>query len=359
MALGYLISLRILTGLGRWARIGGFGVLALVAQGAPPAPPTVDFKPPPWPDPPVPATASGAAATEGETASETAPAALPAANWLEAQVELARRGFSSGSIDGVLGPQTRAALVAYQGSVGLEPTGALDEPTRARLALTRAAWEEVELTEDDFAGLLPVSTTWLGKSQQEAMAHETVLERIAERAHAHPGLVKKLNPGFDWTQAAPGARVRLPAVAPVQVSSPLAHLHIRLADRVLQGRDVDGRLVVHFPVSIARDVAKRPVGELRITVVVPNPDYTFNPDVFPESEEARQLGRKLMIPPGPNNPVGLAWIGLDRPGYGIHGTPLPEQVGRTESHGCFRLANWDATTLLPLVRVGLPVLIEP
>jgi lipoprotein-anchoring transpeptidase ErfK/SrfK len=94
-------------------------------------------------------------------------------------------------------------------------------------------------------------------------------------------------------------------------------------------------------------------------VVVHDPNYTFDPAVFPESEEARNLGRKLIIPPGPNNPVGVAWIGLDRPGYGIHGTPNPEQVGRTESHGCFRLANWDARALLGLVRVGLPVVVEP
>jgi lipoprotein-anchoring transpeptidase ErfK/SrfK len=81
--------------------------------------------------------------------------------------------------------------------------------------------------------------------------------------------------------------------------------------------------------------------------------------VFPESEEARQLGRKLILPPGPNNPVGRAWIGLSLPGYGIHGTPDPEKVGRTESHGCFRLANWDAIALLGLVSIGLPVIVEP
>ena len=85
----------------------------------------------------------------------------------------------------------------------------------------------------------------------------------------------------------------------------------------------------------------------------------FDPAVFPESAEGKELGRRLIIPPGPNNPVGLAWIGLDRPGYGMHGTPDPEKVGRTESHGCFRLANWDAVALLGLVKIGMPVLVEP
>ena len=95
--------------------------------------------------------------------------------------------------------------------------------------------------------------------------------------------------------------------------------------------------------------AKGPLGELEVKVVVHDPNYTFDPEVFPESAEARQLGRKLILPPGPNNPVGVAWVGLDKPGYGIHGTPVHEQVGRTESHGCFRLANWNAEYLLKLV----------
>jgi len=118
-------------------------------------------------------------------------------------------------------------------------------------------------------------------------------------------------------------------------------------------------MIAHFPVSIARMAEKRPEGELHVTVVIPDPNYTFDPEVFPESEEGRQLGRKLVLPRGPNNPVGVAWIGLDRPGYGIHGTPLPELVGRTESHGCFRLANWDAKTLLELAWVGLSVVVDP
>lgn len=119
-------------------------------------------------------------------------------------------------------------------------------------------------------------------------------------------------------------------------------------------------LLAHFPCSIAQRVEKRPVGEeLHVAVVAPNPNYTFDPAVFPESAEAQEIGRKLILQPGPNNPVGTVWIGLDKPGYGIHGTPHPEAVGRTESHGCFRLANWNAEYLLKLVTVGTPVFVEP
>ena len=162
-----------------------------------------------------------------------------------------------------------------------------------------------------------------------------------------------------WDDLLPGVIIKVPAVEHVTVTGRLVRLHIRLAEHELEGTDETGRVILHFPVSIARNVEKRPVGELQVTVVAPDPNYTFDPDVFPESAEAKELGRKLIIPPGPNNPVGVAWIGLDRPGYGIHGTPDPEKVGRTESHGCFRLANWDARTLLDLAWSGLPLVVEP
>ena len=308
--------------------------------------PTLKFTPPPPIPPPPPA------------ADETGYPRI-VANLLEAQIALARRHISSGSIDGVPGAQTAAALTAFQEDTGLPPTGQLDSATRGRLILTSPAFATHLLTPDDFEGLLPLAPTWLGKSEQPSLAHESLLERLAERTHAHPNLLRRLNPSVVWENLAPGATLTLPAIGRTAPETAVAHLHVRLAARILQARDAEGRLVAHFPVSIAKKVDKRPVGALRITVVVPDPNYTFDPEVFPESAEAKELGRKLILQPGPNNPVGVAWIGLDRPGYGIHGTPSPEQVGRTESHGCFRLANWDARALLSFARPGLPVYVEP
>jgi lipoprotein-anchoring transpeptidase ErfK/SrfK len=137
-----------------------------------------------------------------------------------------------------------------------------------------------------------------------------------------------------------------------------AFLRIGLSSKTLQAFDANTNLLVHFPCSIAREMSKRPVGQLEVAVMVPDPDYRFDPKVFRESPEARRLKGALMLPPGPNNPVGTAWIGLNKPGYGIHGTPHPEEVGRTESHGCFRLSNWDADYLMQLVEIGTPVLVE-
>lgn len=278
---------------------------------------------------------------------------------LELQIALARRAYSSGSIDGVMGPQTRAALTAFQRANQLPPTGELDVATRHALVLDAPPLQTYVITSNDLARLQPVSPTWLGKSKQTALDYETILELVAERGHASPTLARKLNPGMNWTNVIAGTEVKLPAVDYPAPQQKAAFVVISLTEKRLQAFGTDTNLLAHFPCSIAARVEKRPAGELRVTAVAPNPDYTFNPELFAESAEARQLKTKLILPPGPNNPVGTAWISLDKPGYGMHGTPIPEQVGRTESHGCFRLANWNAEYLLQLVTIGMPVIVEP
>jgi len=301
--------------------------------------------------------------TDEEKPAEETPAAeseaRPVENMLEAQLELHRRGFSCGSIDGVRGSQTAAALRAFQRNHGLRETGDLDQATRELLLLTEPALGEHTFTAEELASVHPVPDTWVGKSELEKLGYGSALELAAERHRAHPKLLRQLNPDFDWDNALPGAVVQVPNIGTVLLDGTIARIHIRLAERALEATDADGKIIAFFPVSIAKMVEKRPVGELAIKVIISDPNYTFDPAVFPENAEAQTLGRKLVIAPGPNNPVGVAWIGLDRPGYGIHGTPDPEKVGRTESHGCFRLANWDARTLLALVEVGMPVTVEP
>lgn len=278
---------------------------------------------------------------------------------LEAQIALARQVFSAGSLDGVAGPQTRAALIAFQQAYVLNASGELDSATRDTLVLESPPLTTYIVTSNDLARLQPLGKTWLAKSEQTALDYETILELVAERGHASPNLIRRLNPTVNWTNVAVGAEVQIPEVEYPAPPTKAAFVVISLADRKLQAFDASTNLLAHFPCSIAAKFEKRPVGELHVTAIAPNPDYTFNPEVFPESEEARQLKTKLILPPGPNNPVGTAWISLDRPGYGMHGTPSPEQVGRTESHGCFRLANWNAEYLIKLVSVGMPVLVEP
>lgn len=279
----------------------------------------------------------------------------PVQNVLEAQVALARRGISPGSIDGVAGSQTREAISVFQETESLPMTGDLDADTRAALKLDAPLLTHYTVTTNDLDSLQPIGSTWLAKSEQSALAYETELELVSEKAHSSPFLIQRLNPGVDWQHISAGTELQIPDVQYPEPDGKAAFVVIHLSDRYLEAFDEQTNLMVHFPCSIARRVDKRPVGELHVIVIIQNPNYTVDPALFPESSELQQIGHKLILPPGPNNPVGVAWMGLDRPGYGMHGTPNPQEVGRTESHGCFRLANWDAAYLSQLVWIGMPV----
>ena len=283
----------------------------------------------------------------------------PAQNVFEAQLALARMGISPGSLDGVAGWRTRQALVAYQQKENLPVTGEPDTSTRGQLLLATPPFTNYTVTGDDLARLRSLGTTWLEKSQQDRLDYETILEMVAERAQSHPHLIQRLNPSVDWSNIVAATSLVIPNAERPAVREKAALARIHLEERILQVFGENTNLLGHFPCSIAAFAEKRPVGELHVATVALNPNYTFDPENFPESTEARQLNRKLILPPGPNNPVGTVWIGLDKPGYGIHGTPRPEQVGRAESHGCFRLANWNAEYFSQLVWVGMPVFVEP
>lgn len=284
----------------------------------------------------------------------------PALTIFEAQIALDRRGISSGSLDGKLGSQTHAAIRAFQHQSKLPETGELDDLTKTNLILDTQPFTNYIVSSNDLARLQPLSPTWLGKSQQTALDYETILELVAEKNHSHPDLIRRINPAVNWTNVPTGTVLQVPDVTVDDPPDKAAFARISLSEKVLEAFDSESNLLVHFPCSIAQRVEKRPVGELHVAVVAPNPNYTFDPDLFPEAPEAKdQPGVKLIIPPGPNNPVGTVWIGLDKTGYGIHGTPRPEDVGRTESHGCFRLANWNAERLLKLVWLEMPVYVDP
>jgi lipoprotein-anchoring transpeptidase ErfK/SrfK len=207
---------------------------------------------------------------------------------------------------------------------------------------------------EDAEGLVAVPESWVGKSRVAHLGYETVLERVAEQYHASENAVRRLNPQASWPHPRPGTPLVVPNPYPHRKGK-AARLVIQIVHQRVVAYGADGGVLAWFPCSIGGRVEKRPAGELQVVNCAENPDYVFDPALFVEDPEANSIRGKLFIPPGPNNPVGVAWIGLSLPGYGIHGTPKPQDIGKTQSHGCFRLANWNARKLLGMIQIGMPV----
>jgi len=277
---------------------------------------------------------------------------------LALQTFLDRQNFSPGCLDGKMGGRTRDAVRAWQMARGLPGTGEIDRDALRRLGEQDEAFTVHVVSEDERAALTFVPESWRERSQAPHLGYQTILEGVAERYHASEAAIRLLNPGVSWPDPPAGTSVVAPNPGP-SVKPTAGKIMIQLGRKRLLAYDARGRIVAVFPCSIAGNVEKRPVGELKVVNCASNPVYTFDPALFAEDPEASSIPQKLIIPSGPNNPVGVAWLSLDRPGYGIHGTPKPEDIGKTESHGCFRLANWNARKLLDMISIGTPVIVTP
>jgi lipoprotein-anchoring transpeptidase ErfK/SrfK len=273
------------------------------------------------------------------------------------QVALERIHFSCGFIDGDQGMRTQRMLRAYQASRDLPITGFLDQATRGAIGEPGEPFLSYVVTADDVASIMPKPTTWWAKSKVSRLGYNDIWEMLAEKFHCTRSYLKDLNRGV--TTPTTGTEVIGPKVYPAAPIPKAASLRILLSETSLEALDSGGRVIAFFPCSIAKDKNKRPHGFLTVKVVDPNPDYTFDPALFADAAKAEGITHKMVLPPGPRNPVGTTWVGLSLPGYGIHGTPDPEAISRTQSHGCFRLANWNAEKVLKMVRVGTPVDVEP
>ena len=277
---------------------------------------------------------------------------------LALQTCLDRRGFSPNTMDGMCGAKTRAALVAYCADHGLTPPKPGEEDT----ALERLFPNEheffttYEVTAQDVQSLVKIPADPAGKAALPHMGYESIKEMVAERGHVTQNTLGRLNPGVNWENVPAGTLLKIPEVSPTAVGEQAALVKVSLSKFTVTALDAKGKILGFYPCSIARDKSKRPPpGEIEITAYIENPNYTYTPDYTPRGRKPL----RRIFPPGPNNPVGKVWLGLSLPGYGIHGTPSPGTIGRAESHGCFRLANWNAEKLYQLVRSGTRVLIEP
>lgn len=264
------------------------------------------------------------------------------------QTALDRHGFGVGFIDGFDGPRTQAALSDFSESKGISPEMA----KQGLLIDTTNGFTNYTITSNDLNQIGEAPNAWLARAKAESLAYTSLLEELCEKFHVAPALLCRLNPQVaGWHDVPAGTVIRVPDVNLKQEIPQAAWIEINCRRFRLRIMDEQDRPLASFPCSVAMDRNKIPIGELRITTFAPNPIYVFDPDNYPELSAGQAKG-KLIIPAGPNNPVGNYWLSLNLPGYGIHGTYKPETIGRAESHGCFRLTNWDIVLLAKAVKVG-------
>lgn len=310
-----------------------------------------DTNPLPQPDEPYTGAAAPGDAAPVDAAAPKAASADDDDETLRIQVLLDRANFSPGEIDGAMGSNTRRAIAGFQRYHGLPDTGELDAATRK--ALDNVAGPILfayTVTADDVGGpFTDVPGDMEAKARLERLGYESAAEALGEKFHASPDLLRKLNPGTPLDQA--GTQLKVPNVNTGDLPK-AAKVIVDASDSVLMLADKNGRVFAQFPTTTGSEHDPLPIGDWKVNGVARDPVFHYNPDLFWDADPSHS---KAEIPPGPNNPVGVVWIDLSKEHYGIHGTPVPSTIGKTQSHGCIRLTNWSANLVAASVGPGTPV----
>jgi lipoprotein-anchoring transpeptidase ErfK/SrfK len=278
------------------------------------------------------------------------------------QVLLDRQGFSPGQIEATANVNTARALTAFQTARPIAASGKPDCDTWRALNgdAADAGVVEYEITAQDAKG--PFTEKIPARLEQQAdlpaLAYRSVLERLSERFHSAPALLSSMNRAATF---AAGTRIKVPAVTPFDPDAKPERdaaageitIQVSREDSALRATRPDGTVVFFAPVTSGSEHDPLPAGDWKVTGVAWRPLFHYNPGLF---WDANPKDQKATLKAGPNNPVGLVWIDVNIPHYGLHGTPEPGKVRVTESHGCVRLTNWDAARVAALVKPGTPVL---
>lgn len=275
---------------------------------------------------------------------------------IDAQVWLDRANASPGPIDGLMGKNTRTAIEAFQRMQGLQETGEFDEQTRAALQSRsdEPTMRDYEISKDDVNGpfLREIPAQMQEMAKLDRLSYTSALELFSEKFHMDPDLLRSLNQGKRFDQA--GVTIRVANVEDGQkLQTDVARIEVDKDAQTVRAYDDAGNLVAAYPATVGSDETPSPEGEHKVVAIAENPTYTYDPEKL--NFKGVESKKQFTIPPGPNNPVGLVWIDLNAPGYGIHGSPDPTQIRRQSSHGCVRLTNWDALQLAHAVSKGVTV----
>ena len=268
------------------------------------------------------------------------------------QVFLDREGFSPGVIDGKKGSNVTKAIEAWQQATGetLDPNNTDDILERLRLNGGMPI-TSYTITAADAAGpyVASIPEDYAHKAMLPHLSFTSTVEMLGEKFHMDEAYLRELNPGVDFT--VPGTTIKV--ISPGEKKTgKVARILADKGRKQLFAYDDAGNLIAAYPASIGSADTPSPSGTVQVDRIALDPGYTYNPKINFQQGANDKI---LSIPPGPNGPVGTVWIALSKPTYGIHGTPEPSKIGKTQSHGCIRLTNWDATELAKMVSVGTTV----
>ncbi|WP_411957413.1 L,D-transpeptidase family protein [Paracoccus homiensis] len=264
------------------------------------------------------------------------------------QVLLDRSGISPGVVDGFSGGMSQSAIMAFERRAGLPMDGRMD-PTVWQLLQPYAAAPVTmayTITPEDAQGLVDaIPSDYAEKAAMSSQGFTSILEKLGERFHMDDKFITFLNPG---AAIQPGTTIRV--TTPTKpIKTKVSRIIIDKATRRVAAYDAMGDMIVDYPATVGSNDTPSPSGTHKVVTTAINPNYTYNPDKnFRQGEN----NKPLVIPPGPNGPVGSVWIDLSQPTYGIHGTPTPSRLFHSQSHGCVRLTNWDAEELAHMVIPG-------